>query len=80
METLRSVSQPLANVRRDAADGIGAKINELSESLKTLSDPSVNSGKEMASNVSRRIADLTDSIDAALSDQRDGRKRVAGQN
>ncbi len=80
VETLRSVSQPLANVRRDAADGIGAKINELSESLKTLSDPSVNSGKEMASNVSRRIADLTDSIDAALSDQRDGRKRVAGQN
>ena len=80
VETLRSVSQPLANVRRDAADGIGAKINELSESLKTLSDPSVNSGKEMASNVSRRIADLTDSIDAALSDQRDGRKRAAGQN
>ncbi len=80
VETLRSVSQPLANVRRDAADGIGAKINELSESLKTLSDPSVNSGKEVASNVSRRIADLTDSIDAALSDQRDGRKRAAGQN
>ncbi len=79
VETLRSVSQPLANVRREAADSIGSKINELSESLKTLADPSVSSGKEMASNVSRRIADLTDTIDAALSDQRDGRKRATGQ-
>lgn len=79
VETLRSVSQPLANVRREAADSIGSKINELSESLKTLADPSVSSGKEMASSISRRIADLTDTIDAALSDQRDGRKRAAGQ-
>lgn len=79
VETLRSVSQPLANVRREAADSIGSKINELSESLKTLADPSVNSGKEMASSISRRIADLTDTIDAALSDQRDGRKRATGQ-
>lgn len=79
VETLRSVSQPLANVRREAADSIGSKINELSESLKTLADPSVSSGKEMASSISRRIADITDTIDAALSDQRDGRKRAAGQ-
>ncbi len=79
VETLRSVSQPLANVRREAADSIGSKINELSESLKTLADPSMSSGKEMASSISRRIADLTDTIDAALSDQRDGRKRATGQ-
>ena len=79
VETLRSVSQPLANVRREAADSIGSKINELSESLKTLADPSMSSGKEMASSISRRIADITDTIDAALSDQRDGRKRAAGQ-
>ena len=79
VETLRSVSQPLANVRREAADSIGSKINELSESLKTLADPSVSSGKEMASSISRRIADITDTIDAALSDQRDGRKRATGQ-
>ena len=79
VETLRSVSQPLANVRREAADSIGSKINELSESLKTLADPSVSSGKEMASSISRRITDITDTIDAALSDQRDGRKRATGQ-
>ena len=79
VETLRSVSQPLANVRREAADSIGSKINELSESLKTLADPSVSSGKELASNISRRIADITDTIDAALSDQHDGRKRATGQ-
>jgi len=79
VETLRSVSQPLANVRREAADSIGSKINELSESLKTLADPSMSSGKEMASSISRRIADITDTIDAALSDQRDGRKRATGQ-
>ncbi len=79
VETLRSVSQPLANVRREAADSIGSKINELSESLKTLADPSVSSGKEVASSISRRIADITDTIDAALSDQRDGRKRATGQ-
>lgn len=79
VETLRSVSQPLANVRRDAADSIGSKLNDLAESLKTLADPSVASGKELASSVSRRIADLTDSIDAALSDQHDGRNRAAGQ-
>ena len=79
VETLRSVSQPLANVRRDAADSIGAKLNELSESLRTLADPSVSSGKELATNVSRRITEVTDAIDAALSDQRDGRKRAPGQ-
>ena len=79
VETLRSVSQPLANVRRDAADSIGAKLNELSESLKALADPSVSSGKELAANVSRRITEVTDAIDAALSDQRDGRKRATGQ-
>ena len=79
VETLRSVSQPLANVRREAADSIGTKINELSDSLKTLADPSVSSGKELAASISRRITDLTDSIDAALSDQRDGRKRATGQ-
>ena len=79
VETLRSVSQPLANVRRDAADSIGSKLNELSESLKTLADPSVTSGKELAANVSRRITEVTDAIDAALSDQRDGRKRATGQ-
>ena len=79
VETLRSVSQPLANVRRDAADSIGSKLNELSESLKTLADPSVTSGKELASSISRRITELTDTIDAALSDQRDGRKRATGQ-
>ena len=79
VDTLRSVSQPLANVRRDAAESIGAKLNELSDSLKTLSDPSATSGKELASNISRRISDLTDTIDAALSDQRDGRKKATGQ-
>ncbi len=79
VDTLRSVSQPLANVRRDAAESIGAKLNELSESLKTLSEPSATSGKELASNISRRISDLTDTIDAALSDQRDGRKKATGQ-
>ena len=80
VETLRSVSQPLANVRRDAADSIGSKLNDLSDSLKTLADPSVSSGKELASSISRRIAELTDTIDAALSDQRDGRKRATGQS
>ena len=79
VDTLRSVSQPLANVRRDAAESIGAKLNELSDSLKTLSDSSATSGKELASNISRRISDLTDTIDAALSDQRDGRKKATGQ-
>jgi methyl-accepting chemotaxis protein len=79
VEILRSVSQPLANVRRDAAESIGSKLNELSESLKTLADPSAASGKELASNISRCISDLSDTIDAALSDQRDGRKKAAGQ-
>lgn len=78
VETLRSVSQPLANVRRDAADGIGSKLSELTESLKTLADPSVTSGKEVASGISRRITEVTDAIDAALSDQRNNRKKAAG--
>ena len=79
VETLRSVSQPLANVRRDAADGIGARLSELTESLKTLADPRVTSGKELAASISRRITEVTDAIDAALTDQRGGRKKAAGQ-
>jgi hypothetical protein len=79
VETLRAVSQPLSNVRRDVADSIGSKLNELTESLKTLTDPKVNSGKDLAANVSRRITELTEAIDAAISDQRDGRKKATGQ-
>jgi radical SAM superfamily enzyme YgiQ (UPF0313 family) len=80
VETLRSVSQPLSNVRRDAADSIGSKLNDLTESLKTLADPSVNSGKELAANISRRITEVTDAIDVALSEQRGGGKKAAGQS
>jgi radical SAM superfamily enzyme YgiQ (UPF0313 family) len=79
LETLRSVSQPLSNVRREAADSIGSKLNDLNESLKTLADPSVTSGKELAANISRRITEVTDAIDSALSEQRGGGKKAAGQ-
>ncbi len=80
LETLRSVSQPLSNVRREAADSIGSKLTELNESLKTLADPSVTSGKELAANISRRITEVTDAIDSALSEQRGGGKKAAGQS
>ena len=39
VETLRSVSQPLANTRKDVAEAVGVRVNELTESLKTLSAP-----------------------------------------
>ena len=44
-DKLRSVSQPLANARREVVDNIGTKITELTDSLVALSTP-VNAGSK----------------------------------
>ena len=63
-EQIRSVSQPLANTRKEAADAIGSKVNELSDSLTQLTGPSSN--RELAIAISGRITELTDLIDETV--------------
>ena len=63
-DQIRSVSQPLANTRKEAADAIGSKVNELSDSLIQLTGPS--STRELAINISGRINELTDLIDETV--------------
>ena len=65
-ETLRSVSQPLANTRRDMVENIGTRINELTESLKTLSDPLTAGSKDLATNISSRITELTEMLNGVV--------------
>ena len=64
-EQIRSVSQPLANARQEAAAAIDSKVNELSDSLTQLTGPSSN--RELAMNISGRITELTDLIDETVS-------------
>ena len=61
---IRAVSQPLANARKDAADAIGSRVNELSESLTLLTGSTGN--RELALNISGRITELTELIDATV--------------
>ena len=72
VETLKAVSQPLANVRNDAADGIDTRVTELTESLKTLTESRTNGNRELTANISARITEITDLIDKAVPG---GRKR-----
>jgi uncharacterized membrane protein YccC len=64
VDQIRSVSQPLANARKDAADAIGSRVNELSESLTLLTGASGN--RELALNISGRITELTELIDETV--------------
>jgi hypothetical protein len=61
IDQIRAVSQPLANARKAAADVIGTRVNELSESLQQLTGPGDN--QELAMNISGRITELTKLID-----------------
>ena len=70
VETLRTVSQPLANARRDMAENINTRINELTDSLRTLSDPLSTGSKEMAANVSNRINELSEILNGVVLDSR----------
>jgi hypothetical protein len=61
-ETLRAVSQPLSNTRREISDNVSLRINELTESLRGLSDPVTSGRKELAANISKRIGELTETL------------------
>ena len=61
---IRSVSQPLANARKEAADVIGTRVNELSESQQQLTGPGAT--PELALNISGRISELTELIDTTV--------------
>jgi hypothetical protein len=61
---IRAVSQPLANARQEAADVIGSRVNELSESLEQLTGPT--GSQELALNISGRITELTELIDSTV--------------
>jgi len=64
VDQIRAVSQPLANARKDAADAIGSRVNELSESLTLLTGSTSN--RELALNISGRITELTELIDETV--------------
>ena len=64
VDQIRAVSQPLANARKDAADAIGSRVNELSESLTLLTSSTGN--RELALNISGRITELTELIDETV--------------
>ena len=64
VDQIRAVSQPLANARKDAADAIGSRVNELSDSLTLLTGPSGN--RELALNIAGRITELTVLIDETV--------------
>ena len=64
IDQIRAVSQPLANARKDAADAIGSRVNELSESLTLLTGSTGN--RELALNISGRITELTELIDETV--------------
>ena len=64
VDQIRAVSQPLANARKDAADAIGSRVNELSESLTLLTGSTGN--WELALNISGRITELTELIDETV--------------
>ena len=64
IDQIREVSQPLANARKDAADAIGSRVNELSDSLTLLTGPAGN--RELALNISGRITELTRLIDDTM--------------
>jgi hypothetical protein len=64
IDQIREVSQPLANARKDAADAIGSRVNELSDSLTLLTGPAGN--RELALNISGRITELTQLIDDTM--------------
>jgi radical SAM superfamily enzyme YgiQ (UPF0313 family) len=64
VDQIRAVSQPLANARKDAADAIRSRVNELSESLTLLTGSSGN--RELALNISGRITELTELIDETV--------------
>ena len=64
VDQIRAVSQPLANARKDAADAIRSRVNELSESLTLLTGSTGN--RELALNISGRITELTELIDETV--------------
>ena len=64
VDQIRAVSQPLANARKDAADAIGSRVNELSEALTLLTGSTGN--RELALNISGRITELTELIDETV--------------
>ena len=67
-ENLRTVSQPLANTRREFVDNISNRVNELSDSLRTLSDPLTTGGKDLALNISHRINELSEMLNGVTAD------------
>ena len=68
VETLRSVSQPLANARREVAESVSVRVSELTESLQTLSDPLKPASPELAANISGRITELNDLLNGVAAD------------
>ncbi len=54
----------MANARKEAADAIGNRVNELSDSLTLLTGPTGN--RELALNISGRITELTEVIDETV--------------
>ena len=75
MENLRSVSQPLANARKEVADNVGIRINELSDSLKSLSDPLKPGRTELAANISGRITELNDMLNVVAVKPKDRQQK-----
>jgi radical SAM superfamily enzyme YgiQ (UPF0313 family) len=69
-ETLREVSQPLSNTRREIADNVNLRISELTESLRGLSDPLAPGKNEMATNVSKKINELTETLNRVMVESR----------
>ncbi|MEK7814970.1 MAG: radical SAM protein, partial [Chloroflexota bacterium] len=68
IEAMLTVSQRLANTRRELAENISIRISELTESLKTLSDPLAASRRELVVNLSARITELTEALNRVVVD------------
>ena len=68
VEKLRSVSQPLANARRDVADTIGNHVSELTVSLKTLAGPLSPTSNELAADISGRITELSEMLNRVVTE------------
>ncbi|MCI0780309.1 MAG: hypothetical protein J4N93_03360, partial [Chloroflexi bacterium] len=68
VEKLKSVSQPLANARREVADTIGNHVSELSVSLKTLAGPISPTSDELAADISGRITELSEMLNRVVTE------------
>ena len=73
---MRTMSQPLSNARRELADNINTKVNELTDSLKSMSDPVSVSSKDLADNISVRINEITEMVNRVLVESSSRRRPV----